>query len=93
MNTYVPLRGPDVKFIVRDRKGKKLAVAKGNSRPYPNDYIVVINGITEVLALAPCAGHECYVQDGHVVALFYVVMSAGVKIGHRTPRERCFAAE
>jgi hypothetical protein len=73
MNTYVTLRGQDVKFIVRDRKGKKLAVVKGNSRPYPNDNIVVIKGITEVLALASCMGHECYVQDGRVVALFYVV--------------------
>lgn len=70
MNTYA---GPDVKFIVRDRRGKKLAEVKGNSRPYPDDNIVVINGITEVLALVPCAGHECYVQDGNVVALFYVV--------------------
>src|SRR5258708_21306476 len=74
MNTYVPLRGPDVKFIVRDRKGKKLAEVKGNSRPYPHDNIVVINGITEVLALIPCGVHQCYVQDGHVVALFYVVV-------------------
>jgi hypothetical protein len=73
MNTYLPLRGPDVKFIVRDRKGKKLAEVKGNSRPYPHDNIVVINGITEVVALVPCGGHQCYVQDGHVVALFYVV--------------------
>ena len=73
MNTYATLRGPDVKFIVRDRKGKKLAVVKGNSRPYPNDNIVVIKGMTEVLALASCMGHECYVQDGHIVALFYVV--------------------
>ena len=73
MNTYAPLRGPDTKFIVRDRKGKKLAEVKGKARPYPDDNIVVINGITEVLALVPCAGHQCYVQDGHVVALFYVV--------------------
>lgn len=70
MNTY----GADgVKFTVRDRKGKKLAEVKGNSRPYPHDNIVVINGATEVLALEPCAGHQCYVQNGHVVALFYVV--------------------
>ena len=31
MNTYVTLRGPDVKFMVRDSKGKKLEVVKGNS--------------------------------------------------------------
>jgi hypothetical protein len=73
MNTYVPLRGPDVKFIVRDRKGKKLAEVKGNSRPYPHDNIVVINGITEVLALIPCGPDQGYVQDGHIVALFYVL--------------------
>lgn len=73
MNTYATLRSPDVKFIVRDRKGKKLAEVKGNSRPYHDDSIVVIDGITEELALVPCAGHQCYVQDGHVVALFYVV--------------------
>jgi hypothetical protein len=73
MNTYTVLRGPDVKFIVRDRKGKKLAKVKGNSRPYPDDNIVVINGITEVLALVPCGPHQGYVQDGHIVALFYVV--------------------
>lgn len=73
LNYYASLRGPDVKFIVRDRKGKKLAEVKGNSRPYPDGNIVVINGITEVLALVPCARHECYVQDGNVIALFYVV--------------------
>ena len=73
MNTYATVRGSDVKFVVRDRKGKKLAVVRGNSRPYPNDNIVVINGMTEALALVPCAGHQCYVQDGRVVALFYVV--------------------
>lgn len=73
MNTYVRLRGPDTEFIVRDRKGKRLAKVKGKARRYPDDNIVVINGITNVLALVPCAGHECYVQDGQVVALFYVV--------------------
>jgi hypothetical protein len=70
MNTY---SGLNVKFIVRDQKGKKLAEVKGKSRPYPDDNIVVINGITEVLALVPCGPHQGYVQGGHVVALFYVV--------------------
>ena len=73
MNTYTVLRGPDVKFIVRDKKGKKLAEVSGNSRPHPDDNIVAINGITEVLALVPCGPHQGYVQDGHIVALFYVV--------------------
>ena len=73
LNYYTPLRGPNVKFILTDRKWKTLAEVKGNSRPYPNDGIIVINGTTEVLALVPCTGHQCYEQDGHVVALFYVV--------------------
>jgi hypothetical protein len=73
MVTYAPLRGPDVKFIMRDRKGKKLAVVKGNSQRYPHDNIVVINGITEVLALVPCKTDQCWKQDGHLVALFYVL--------------------
>lgn len=73
MNTYVRPRGPDTIFVVRDRKGKKLAEVKGTARPYPHDNIVVINGTTEVLALVPCTGHQCYVQNGQVVALFYVV--------------------
>jgi len=64
---------PVVEFILTDRKWKKLAVVKGNFRPSPNDNIVVINGITEVLALVPCGPHQGYVQDGHIVALFYVV--------------------
>ncbi len=73
MNTYARLRGPDTEFIVRDRKGKKLARIKGKARRYPDDNIVVINGITEVLALVPCGPHQGYVQDGHIVSLFYVV--------------------
>lgn len=72
LNYYAPPRGTNVKFILTDRKWKKLAEVKGESRPYPQE-IVVINGVTEELALVPCAGHQCYVQDGHVVALFYVV--------------------
>ena len=70
---YPSTPSPVVAFILTDRKWKKLAVVKGNSRPYPDDNIVVINGITEVLALVPCGPHQCYVQDGHIVALFYVV--------------------
>jgi hypothetical protein len=73
LSYYASLRGPNVKFILTDRKWKKLAEVKGNSLPYPQDNIVVINGITEEFALVPCAGHQCYVQDGHVVALYYVV--------------------
>ena len=73
MDTYVRRQGPDVKFIVRDKKGKKLAEVEGSSGPNPHDHIVVINGITEVLGVVPCTAHQCYVQDGHVVALFYVV--------------------
>ena len=73
MKTYVPLRGPNVKFIVRNRKGKKVAVVKGYSQPYPNDNIVTINGITETLGLVPAGPHQAFVQDGHIAALFYVV--------------------
>src|SRR5579863_10441058 len=63
MNTYVRLRGPDTELIVRDRKGKKLAKVKAYSRPYPNDNIVTINGITETLALVPAGPRQCYELD------------------------------
>jgi hypothetical protein len=66
-------RRDEVTFVLTDKKGKKLAAVKGSSLPYLDGGIVVVNGISEVLALASCMGHECYVQDGHIVALFYVV--------------------
>jgi len=86
MNTYVRLRGPDTNFIVRDRKGKKLAEVKGKSRPYPHDNIVLINGITEVLTLVPCKKDQCWKQDGHLVALFYVLDDSCASNGVLTAR-------
>jgi len=73
LNYYTVLRGSDAKFIWTDRKWKKLGEVKGHSRPYPNDETIDFNGITEELALVPCTRLQCYVQDGHAVALFYVI--------------------
>ncbi len=76
LNLYAPLRGPDAKFELRNRKGKKLAEVKGTVKhadPSPYNEIVVVNGITEVVALKPYRAHENMEQNGIPVALFYVI--------------------
>jgi hypothetical protein len=75
LNLYTPLRGPDAKFELRDTKGKKLAVVKGVVKHTGLNYneIIVVNGITEEVALKPYREHENMELNGTPVALFYVV--------------------
>ncbi len=79
LNLYAPLRGPDAKFELRNRKGKKLAEVKGNvkhSYLSPYNEIVVVNGITEVVALKPYRAHENMERNGIPDALFYVIVDS-----------------
>jgi DNA-binding PadR family transcriptional regulator len=76
LNLYAPLRGPDAKFILRDRKGEKLAEVKGKmkgSAPSVYYYTLTEKGTTEIVRLRPYREHENMEQNGKVVALFYVV--------------------
>jgi hypothetical protein len=72
LNLYTPLRGPDAKFILKDRKGKHLAEVKAKW----NGGSVVVNGITETITLVPYRAHENMEQNGRAVALFYVTDDA-----------------
>jgi hypothetical protein len=82
------------KFTLRDLNGKKLAtvvgMAQGSSRylstaPRSHDLtvpaydVVVINGVTEVIKDRPYQEHENMVQNGRIVALFYVVDDPAIK--------------
>ena len=76
LNLYAPLWGPDAKFILRDRKGKKLAEVKGKVKTLPSSRyfgIVAENGMTELVRLRPYVEHENMEQFGIPVALFYVI--------------------
>ena len=76
MNLYAPLRGPDARFVLTDRKGKKLAEVKGKTKELsPSMYyrIVTEKGITEIIKLKPYREHENMEQNGRAVALFYVI--------------------
>jgi hypothetical protein len=76
LNLYAPLRGPDARFVLTDRKGKKLAEVKGKTKELsPSMYyrIVTEKGITEIIKLKPYREHENMEQNGRAVALFYVI--------------------
>jgi hypothetical protein len=54
LNYYSTLRGGDAKFILRDRRGKKLAEVKGKEKNcpftgYPAYTAVVVNGTAEII--------------------------------------------
>jgi hypothetical protein len=79
--------GPKAKFTVQDRNGKKVATATGRtyystpgSRPaYPDYDVIITNGITEVVKLRPYKEHDNMVQNGRIVALFYVIDDPVIK--------------
>ena len=77
LNLYAPpLGGPDAKFVLTDRKGKKLAEVKGKTKELtPSIYyrIVTEKGTTEIVKLRPYTEHENMEQNGRAVALFYVI--------------------
>ena len=68
LNLYTPLRGPEAKFVLKDRKGKHLNEVKAKW----NGGSVVVNGITESFELVPYREHEKLEQNGRAVALFYI---------------------
>jgi hypothetical protein len=68
---------PYAKFISRDWKGKKLGDVNGKTE-HPSylpfyDEIVVVSGVSEIIAFKPYSEHEHMTQNGIPVALFYVV--------------------
>ena len=82
LNLYAPLRGPDAKFVLTDRKGKKLAEVKGKTKELaPSMYyqIVTEKDITEIIKLKPYREHENMEQNGIAVAQFYVIDDPAVR--------------
>ena len=72
------------RFTVRDKSGKTLTIATGKTKGNPiypkttphggNGYeLVVISGVTEIIECRPYKPNENMVQNGKIVALFYVV--------------------
>jgi hypothetical protein len=64
-----PLKGPNAKLIVSDRRGKKLSEVKGM---WQGDAFKSADGSLEELRFVSCGLGFCFGQDGQVVALFYV---------------------
>jgi hypothetical protein len=75
LNLYASLRGPDAKFVLIDRKWKKLSNVKGWTNETSSGYFRVVTekGETEIIKLMPCTEHECWKQNGRVAALFFVI--------------------
>jgi len=82
------------KFTVRDKTGKKLTTVYGKTKgnpiylkttpqgPDPRSpcyQLVVINGVTEIMENRPYREHEDMVQNGKIVALFYVIDDPAVR--------------
>ena len=82
------------KFTLRDKNGKKLTTVTGKTKgdpmylratpqaPAPRRPVyelVVINGVTEIMECRPYREHENMVQNGKIVALFYVVDDPAVR--------------
>jgi hypothetical protein len=64
-----PLKGPNAKLIVSDRRGKKLFEVRGM---WQGDAFESADGSLEEFRFVPCGLGFCFGQDGQVVALFYV---------------------
>ena len=96
LNYYTALPGiSDAKFILQDRKGKKLAEIKGKvMNPYPlylgscpnrldpgcpGYEFVDVNGVIEIIKNRPYREHENMEQNGRIVALFYVIDDPAVR--------------
>jgi hypothetical protein len=82
------------KFTLRDKTGKKLTTVTGKTKGNPiylkttpkgpdptgSAYeLVVINGLTEIMECRPYREHENMVQNGRIVALFYVIDDPAIK--------------
>ena len=82
LNLYAPMRGPDAKFVLRDRKGKRLAEVKGKTNESTQSlclHIATENGIAETIKLKPYKAHENMEENGTPVALFYVINDPAVR--------------
>ncbi len=76
------------KFTLRNKTGKKLSTVigetkgnpiylkttpKGADPTGPGYQMVIIHGVTEIIKNRPYREHEDMVQNGRIVALFYVI--------------------
>jgi hypothetical protein len=81
-------------FTLRNKHGEKLTAVNGKTKgnpidlktitqePNPGDLgyqLVVIKGVTEVIENRPYREHENMVENGRIVALFYVIDDPAVK--------------
>jgi hypothetical protein len=75
LDLYAPLRGPDAKFVLKDRNGKQLAEVKAKTKELsPSLYSVVTEtGIAETIKLKPYRRNDNMEENGIPVALFYVI--------------------
>jgi hypothetical protein len=82
------------KFTVRNKAGKKLTTSTGKTAGNPIDLkttppgadpriegyeLVVIDGVTEIIGCRPYRDHENMVQNGRIVALFYVMDDPAIR--------------
>jgi hypothetical protein len=82
------------RFTLRDKTGKKRttvtgktkgnpiylkATPKGPDPTVPGYELVVINGVTEIMKCRPYREHENMVQNGRIVALFYVIDDPAIR--------------
>jgi hypothetical protein len=89
------------RFTLRDNTGKKLTTVYGKTKgnvvylktvtqePDPRSLsyqLVVINGVTEILENKPYREHENTVQNGKIVALFYVIDDPEIREEHLAGR-------
>lgn len=69
-------------FTFRDSNGKKLAVVNGRTEFWLSGthfQVLTVKGITEVVRLRPYQENQNMVQNGHIVALFYVIDDPAIK--------------
>jgi hypothetical protein len=82
LNLYAPMRGPDAKFVLTDRKGKELAEVKGKMKELtPSKYYLIVTekGITEIITLKPYKEDENMEQNGIPVARFNVIDDPAIR--------------
>jgi hypothetical protein len=76
LNLYAPPTGADAKFVVRDRRGRKLTTFKGKvikGSSLKTLQILTENGATDTIKLKAYREHDNMERNGRAVALFYVI--------------------
>jgi hypothetical protein len=76
LNLSVPIRGDDVSFILKDRRGKELLEIKGRALESGGSlyfHVLTDKGTKDLIELRPYRPHENMEQNGRAVALFSVI--------------------